>query len=171
MKNNGTYRPLDAQPVQNTLALGQLLLRLALGVGFILPVLDRLGFLGPPGSPNVGWGNWANFAGYTHLLMPYTSLPVASFFGFIATAAEAIFALMLITGYKTRLAALGSSALTLIFALSMLIFLNYRAPFNYSVFTVSFASLLLAGWPVYKWSIDAMSASRAKEFEEFYPYR
>lgn len=30
-----------------------ILLRFTLGAGFILPVLDRIGFLGTPGSPNV----------------------------------------------------------------------------------------------------------------------
>lgn len=42
------------------------------------------------------------------------------------------------------IAAYGSFLLTLIFAVSMLLFAGYRAPFNYSVFVVSFSSLLLA---------------------------
>lgn len=37
----------------------------------------------------------------------------------------------------------------------MLIFVNYRAPFNYSVFVVSASSLLLATLPTYKWTIEA----------------
>ena len=165
MKDNNRHAQHYLQPAPGTYSLAQLLLRLALGVGFILPVLDRFGMLGVPGEPNVGWGNWENFAGYTHTLMPYVNLSVASFFGFIATAGEAIFGIMLIIGYKTRLAALGSFGLTLIFAMSMLIFLNYRAPFSYSVFSVSFSSLLLAASPAYQWSVDSLLESRKrKEF-------
>ena len=38
--------------------LAQLLTRLALGLGFLLPVFDRLGFMGAPGSAQVAWGNY-----------------------------------------------------------------------------------------------------------------
>ncbi|PWV48763.1 DoxX family membrane protein [Chitinophaga sp. S165] len=135
--------------------LAQLLLRLALGIGFLLPVMDRIGWLGAPGAKGVAWGNWNNFVAYTHTLVPYVNLATASFLGLMATAGEAIFAIMLIIGYKTRMAAYGSFALTLIFALSMLFFADYRAPFTYAVFVVSFSSLLLAAAPGYPWSIDA----------------
>ena len=127
-----------------------LLLRFSLGIGFILPVLDRIGFLGPPGNVHVSWGNWTNFVKYTHSLMPYVSVQIASFFGLMATIGEALFGIMLIVGYKIKLAAYSSFVLTLIFALSMLFFIEYRAPFNYSVFVVSFSSLLLASLPFKK---------------------
>lgn len=140
--------------------LAQLLLRLALGIGFILPVLDRIGWLGAPGEKGVAWGNWENFVAYTHTLVPYVNLTTTSFLGFIATAGEAIFGIMLIVGYKTRFAAYGSFVLTLIFALSMLLFAGYRAPFTYSVFVVSFSSLLLGAAPGYPWSIDEKRFNR-----------
>lgn len=132
----------------------QLYLRLALGIGFILPVMDRLGMLGLPGSPNVGWGNWSNFVDYTHSLMPYLSRRIANILGGIASVAEIVFSIMLIIGYKIRYAAIGSGMLTLLFALSMLFFAGYRAPFNYSVFTCSAAAFLLSAIENYKWSID-----------------
>lgn len=141
--------------MKNTLPTAQLFLRLALGIGFILPVMDRLGMLGQPGEPNVGWGNWSNFIDYTHSLMPYLNRPIAGIMGAIATIAEVVFGILLILGFKTRLTAIGSFALTLTFALSMLFFAGYRTPFNYSVFTVSAASLLLSVIGEYKWSIDA----------------
>lgn len=130
--------------MKNIFPIAQTLLRFALGAGFILPVLDRVGFLGAPGSPNVSWGNWANFVTYTNILMPYLSMDIASFFGLMATIAEALLGILLIVGYKIRIAAYGSFVLTLVFALSMLFFSGYRSPFNYSVFVVSFSSLLLA---------------------------
>lgn len=122
----------------------QILLRFALGAGFILPVLDRIGFLGAPGGANVSWGNWASFVAYTNTLMPYLPQKIASFFGLVATVGEAVFGVLLIIGYKIKFAAYGSFVLTLMFGLSMLLFTGYRSPFNYSVFVVSFASLLLA---------------------------
>ena len=33
-------------------------LRLALALSFLFPVADRLGLLGPPGTPGVAWGNF-----------------------------------------------------------------------------------------------------------------
>jgi uncharacterized membrane protein YphA (DoxX/SURF4 family) len=132
----------------------QLYLRLALGIGFILPVMDRLGMLGLPGSPNVGWGNWSNFTDYTHSLMPYLNRSLAEIFGAIASIGEVLFGILLIIGYKTRYAAVGSGMLTLAFSLSMLFFAGYRAPFNYSVFTCSAGAFLLSAIENYKWSLD-----------------
>ncbi|MNK37800.1 hypothetical protein D3C87_563780 [compost metagenome] len=141
--------------MKNSAHFPQLFLRLALGIGFILPVMDRFGWLGAPGNPTVGWGNWSIFLDYTNSLMPFLSRPFANIMAIIATAGELVFGVLLIIGYKIRLAAIGSFLLTLMFALSMLIFANYRAPFNYSVFVVSASSLLLATTPDYKWAIEA----------------
>lgn len=141
--------------MKNFHSIGQLLLRFALGIGFILPVLDRLGYFGEAGEANVAWGDWTAFVAYTHQLMPYLSLKMASFFAFIATCLELVLGILLLVGYKIRYAALGSFALTLIFALSMMFFLHFRAPFNYSVFVASFSSLLLAGCIHFPWSIDS----------------
>ncbi len=125
----------------------QILLRFSLGAGFLLPVLDRMGLLGAPGNVHVTWGNWTNFVNYTNRLMPYVSAQMAGVFGLVATLGEALCGIMLLVGYKIKLAAYGSFVLTLAFALSMLFFIQYRAPFNYSVFVVSFSSLLLASLP------------------------
>lgn len=92
--------------------------------------------------------------------MPYANVSIAAFFGFVATVGEALCGILLLVGYKIRYAAFGSFCLTLIFALSMLFFLHYRAPFNYSVFVVSFSSLMLASFPNFPWSIDAYLAGR-----------
>jgi putative oxidoreductase len=140
--------------MKTTLKYGQLYLRLSLGIGFLLPVADRTGLLGPVGQFNVDWGNWNSFVTYTHILMPYMSRSGANFMGILATIAEVAFGLQFLIGYKVRLAALGSFLLTLIFALCMAIFMDIKAPFNYSVFTVSAASLLLATVVTYNWSLD-----------------
>ena len=146
--------------MEKTLNTAQIYLRLALGISFILPVLDRLGFIGAPGAEGIAWGNWDNFVNYTNSLTPYLSRLLANFSGIMASILEFVFGLMLIAGYKTRVAAYGSFALLLVFALSMLLFAGYRAPFSYSVFTGSAGALLLSVIPGYRWSIDAIKNDR-----------
>ena len=139
----------------------QLLLRIALGTGFLVTVSDRLGFLGSmgPTNKNIEWGNWDNFINYTGTLMPFLDKPVVNIMGGIATLAETVIGILLISGFKTRQAAIGSCLLTLTFALAMSIFLGIKAPINFAVFPVCTASLLLATVPVYEWSIDNYFAS------------
>lgn len=130
--------------MKNTYDIPQLFLRIALGIGFLLPVMDRFGWLGVAGQNGTSWGNWASFVSYTHTLIPYMNDTLTNVFAIVATAAEIVFGVMLLIGFKIRLAALGSFLLTLSFALSMLFFAGYRAPFSYSVFVCSAASLFLA---------------------------
>ena len=47
--------------MKNYNQLPQLYLRVAAGIGLIIPVLDSIGWLGPAGSKNIGWGSWDNF--------------------------------------------------------------------------------------------------------------
>ena len=70
----------------NSFRVPQLLLRLALGIGFLTTVSDRLGFLGPFGTRNVEWGNWHNFIDYTGTLMPFLDRPAVNIMGGIATS-------------------------------------------------------------------------------------
>ena len=140
--------------MKNPYFIGQLLLRFSLGIGFLLPVLDRLGYFGGPGTQNVFWGDWTSFVSYTNLLTPYLNLQMAFYAAFIATVSEVVFGILLIIGYKIRFVAYGSFMLTLIFGLSMMFFLHFRAPFNSAVFVVSFSSLLLASSTTFGWSVD-----------------
>ncbi|KAA2241314.1 DoxX family protein [Chitinophaga agrisoli] len=140
----------------NSFKIPQLLLRMSLGIGFLSTVSDRLGILGPmgPQSPNIEWGNWDKFIDYTGLLMPFLERPAVNVMGALATITETIIGLLLITGFKTRIAAISSCILTSIFALAMTIFLGIKAPLNFAVFTTCFGSLILAKMPSYKWSTD-----------------
>jgi putative oxidoreductase len=148
--------------MKNSFKTPQLLLRIALGIGFLTTVSDRLGFLGPFGTKNIEWGTWDSFINYTGTLMPFLDKPVVNVMGGIATLAEAVIGILLIIGFKTRLAAIASCSLTLIFALSMSLFLGIKAPINFAVFPVCTASLLLATIPVYEWSIDNFFKGAAK---------
>jgi len=132
----------------------QLYLRLALGLGFLIPVADRIGWLGSAGQKGISWGNFENFAAYTNTLLPFLSRQMASVMALLATIAEILIGTCLIIGFKTRTAAYCGFLLTLIFALCMAVFTGIKAPFNYSVFSDSAGSLLLAFVPVYYWSLD-----------------
>lgn len=140
--------------MKNHTAYAQLYLRLALGAGFISAVLDRIGWLGPAGQNNVGWGNWQSFLNYTHTLLPFLPQSLSNFCGLLATIAEVVFAVLLIVGFKTRYSAIGSAVLMLFFALAMTASLGLKAPLNYSVFAASAGAFLLAGVETYRWSID-----------------
>jgi len=132
----------------------QLFLRIALGLGFLSAVLDRIGWLGAPGQANIAWGNWESFLQYTHTLLPFLSRPISDVMGFIATAGEALFGLLLMIGYQTRQSAIGSFLLLLLFGLMMTITLGLKAPLNYSVFSAAAAAFILATLPSFRWSID-----------------
>jgi uncharacterized membrane protein YphA (DoxX/SURF4 family) len=137
-------------------ALAQLFTRIALGLGFLLPVFDRFGFLGAPGSGKVAWGDWSHFVAYTNQLMPFTNLYTANIAGLLATMAECVLGLCLIIGFKVKWMGLGAAIITLTFALFMIISLGISAPFNYPVFVFTGAGLLLYTHHSFPWSIDAL---------------
>lgn len=119
-------------------------LRLSLATAFLSAVGDRLGAWGPHGSPHVSWGDWRQFLIYADRLnwyMPAAVQPVAAV---LATVAEVIFAIALITGFRLREAALGSGVLLTIFGISMVLALGIKAPLDYSVFTAAAAAFSLA---------------------------
>jgi putative oxidoreductase len=147
--------------MKNSFKIPQLLLRIALGIGFLTTVSDRLGLL-PVGTRNVEWGNWNSFITYTGTLMPFLGRPAVNIMGGIATLSEATIGILLITGFKTRQVAIGSCGLTFIFALAMTVFLGIKAPINFAVFSTCTGSLLLSTIPVYNWSIDNFFTSTAK---------
>lgn len=148
--------------MKNSFKIPQLLLRIALSIGFLTTVSDRLGLLGPMGTNNIEWGNWNNFIKYTATLMPFLDKPTVNIMGSIATFAEATIGILLIIGFKTRLAAIGSCLLTITFAIAMTLFLGIKAPINFAVFSTCTGSLLLATIPVYNWSIDNLFTTTDK---------
>lgn len=119
-------------------------LRIVLGITMLSAVADRFGLWGAPGAPGVAWGNWDNFIVYTQTLNSFASKSLAEVLGASATFFEIVFGLFLILGFKTRQVALGTSALMLLFALSMAVSVSVKAPFDYSVLTSAAAALLLS---------------------------
>ena len=121
-----------------------LVLRVVLGITMLSAVADRFGFWGAPGAPGVAWGNWENFIAYTQTLNAFASKSVAGILGALATFFEIVFGITLIIGFKTRISALGTSVLLLLFAIAMAASSTIKAPFDYSVLTSSTAALLLS---------------------------
>ncbi len=140
------------QSYQQILAL---LLRIALGTTLLIPVTDRLGWIGKLGDKNISWGNWTTFVTYTHTLNPFVSMDVANLLAVLVTISEAGLGVLLIIGLFTRWAALGAGLLTGLFALAMTFALGGKAPVNFSVWVDSAAGLLLATLPAYAYGADA----------------
>src|ERR1700743_3240378 len=141
-------------------SLPQLYLRLAMGTGFFILGLDRLGAWGPNGRPWVSWGDWQHFSAYAHQLMSFLPSARAERLAILATIIEIAGGFLLLIGLFTRWAAYACSLMTLCFAIAMTIAGGITSPINYSVFTVSAACWLLAIQPTYRWSTDALLDQR-----------
>ena len=74
----------------------------------------------------------------------------------IATVAEALFGLLLVLGWKTRITALLSGVLLSTFALAMTIALGVEAPLSLSVFSAAGGALLLATCANFPFSLDQL---------------
>lgn len=133
-----------------------LTLRLATAANFLSPVADRFGLWGSSGEPGVAWGNYENFLSYASKVNSFAPAGVIPFLAATATALEIILPIMLIVGFKTRLAAIGSALLTLSFALAMTYSFGIKAPLDYAVFVDFASALLLATVARYRWSMDEL---------------
>lgn len=141
--------------------VGQLALRLTIAASFLLAVADRLGVLGVLGDPGVSWGSWEVFRDYTARLVPVRVDVVIDTAAVMVTLLETVLSILLTLGLFVREASLAAAALTLVFGVSMLLFVAPLAPFAYPVFVFTAAALLLAGLPRYRWSADAARRARA----------
>ncbi len=139
-----------------------LLLRIALGIGFISAVADRFGYWGAAGNAAVAWGNWENFVQYTSKLNFDAGLTTATILGVIATAFEISLGVLLIIGFKIKYIAFLSGILLLIFALEMSLNTHLKSALDASVFAASFAAFLLSLQPPDKWSMDHLIMKNRK---------
>lgn len=119
-------------------------LRVVLALAFLSAVADRFGLWGPPGSPNVAWGEFSSFLEYTGLLLSFMPAPFIPVLGWAATVLEVVLAFGLLSGYFLRWFALASALLLLTFAVAMTYALGFEPAFSYSVWTASASAFLLA---------------------------
>lgn len=129
----------------------KLFLRFAISAGFLSAVADRFGWW--PKEVSV-WGNWEGFLAYTQLINPWAPGSMIPALGGIATAAEIIFALFLIIGFKTEFFAKLSGFLLLLFALSMTVSTGIKGAFDYSVFSAAAAAFALSTMKEKYWELD-----------------
>lgn len=131
-----------------------LILRIILAITMLSAVADRFGIWGAPGANGVAWGNWENFVVYTNTLNPYANKSTAEILGAIATFLEVLLSLLLLFGFKTRIAALGTAVLLFFFGFAMAVSVSVKAPFDYSVWTSAAAALLLANIGKSSFAVD-----------------
>ena len=131
-----------------------LVLRLGLSFSYLSAVADRFGIWGAFGQPNVEWGNFSRFLEYTHTLNWYLPASMTLPLGLFATVTEVILGVLLLLGWRTRMSAVLSALLLLVFAASMTFALGIKAPLNFSVLTGIGGSLLLASCKTYAFSVD-----------------
>jgi uncharacterized membrane protein YphA (DoxX/SURF4 family) len=138
----------------------QLFARLSLASAFLSAVADRVGLWGSYGAKGVAWGDFAHFLAYTERLNPWLSVNVIPALGAGVTALEVLLGILLLIGYRLRLAAAISGALLFGFAIGMILGDGLKAPLDASVFSASAAALLLMLQPNYRWSLDARRHAR-----------
>jgi putative oxidoreductase len=119
-------------------------LRLALAASYLSAVADRFGLWGKPGAKGVAWGEWAKFVDYVAHLNSYAPASLVPALAWGATLAEVVIALGLVVGWRLRLFAIASGVLAASFFTTMILAGGFKGPLDYSVFTVSAASFLLA---------------------------
>jgi putative oxidoreductase len=118
--------------------------RLALSAAFLSAVADRFGLWGPPANPNVSWGDMAHFMVYAGKVNSFLPAKVIPAVGWVATVAEIVFGLGLLTGKATRWFALGSGILLTMFGLAMTVSFGVKSPLSYSVFSAAAAAYWLS---------------------------
>ncbi|MBV8815021.1 MAG: DoxX family protein [Verrucomicrobia bacterium] len=133
-------------------------LRFALGFSFLSAVADRFGLWGAYGQPHVAWGDFARFVAYTGKLNWFVPAMLIPALAWASTVAETLLGFALVVGLFTRIAALLSGMILLLFALAMTIALGIKAPLDFSVFSASAGAFLLAAHGRYPLCVDALTS-------------
>ncbi|WP_212003632.1 DoxX family membrane protein [Chitinophaga sp. HK235] len=128
--------------------LAALLLRLALGAGFLSAVASRLSLWGKYSS---GWSNFLQYTAQVNTFAPKSLIPAIAV---TSTILETLLGLLLLLGYQTITAAFAAMILTLLFAAAMTYSSGIKEPLDYSVFAFSAGAFLLSTLPAHRWSLD-----------------
>ncbi len=162
------YYPVIFTPVAAALALtaGRVrwvatMARLLIGVAFFENVIDRLGFLGPPGAPGVSWGDFQHFIAYTAQVNAFAPASIVPALAVLATIAEGTFGVTMLLGVRVRFASVGSALLLFTFATAMV--LSGLSQLQYGVYLMSIAAWALATVDASALSVDSIFvAARAR---------
>jgi putative oxidoreductase len=150
---NGRLRRLNA------------IVRIVLGLAFLLSVADRFGLMGAYGSPGVSFGDYAHFVAYTRQVNSFLPESWAPTLAALATSCEATIGTALILGVSPRNAVLAALALLLVFGTAMSISLGLDSHFPYAVVVLTSGAWFLSTLDCSAWSIEAWRR-RAKQSEQ-----
>lgn len=132
-----------AMTKERVLQVSKVLLRVALGAGFLSGIADRFGLYGRPGAVGVSWGDWTHFLQFVAYLNWFVPKGLIPTLGAVETIIELGLGIALLIGFYQRIVAWASAGLLSLFALTMSIALGIKAPLGYGVFTALAAALLL----------------------------
>ncbi len=137
-------------------------LRLAIAAGFLSAVADRFGCW--PAAKSA-WGAWQPFLDYVAQINWWAPAALVPTLGVVATAAEIIFAVLLLLGFKTRITAILSGLLLLSFAITMgsTPAVGIKSVFDYSVLSAAAASFALAALPPGPWELDSLFSRNKRD--------
>jgi uncharacterized membrane protein YphA (DoxX/SURF4 family) len=124
--------------------------RVTLAAGFLSAVADRFGLWGPPGGPNVAWGDFDRFLRYAATINPYLPAAAVPAVGWLVTAAEVVVAVLLLAGWQVRWAALAAGLLLVGFAAGMTMGTGVKTALDASVPAAAAAAFLLAAFSLDK---------------------
>ncbi|HEV7703703.1 MAG TPA: hypothetical protein VGO46_05385 [Gemmatimonadaceae bacterium] len=133
--------------------------RLLIGLAFFENVIDRLGFLGPPGAPGVSWGDFQHFIAYTAQVNAFAPAALIPLLAVVATIAEGTLGVTMLAGVRVRLASVGSALLFFTFATAMV--LSGLSEMQYGVYLMAIAAWALATTDASALSVDALFIPRA----------
>jgi uncharacterized membrane protein YphA (DoxX/SURF4 family) len=124
----------------NWQAAGTLYTRIAVGAAFLSAVASRFGLW----DRTLDLKHFANFIEYAAEVNSFLPRTVIPFVAVAATICETALGILLILGLWPRWVSLGSTILLAMFGTAMAISFGIKSPMDYSVFSASGASVLLA---------------------------
>ena len=132
---------------------GILYTRIAVGAAFLSAVASRFGLW----DRTLDLKHFANFIAYAAEVNSFLPRGVIPEVAVIATICETLLGILLILGLWPRWVSLGSAILLALFGTAMAISFGLKSPMDYSVFSASGASVLLA--------LDAFRGQKSKVVE------
>jgi len=109
---------------ERVLQIARVVLRLALGITFLVSIADRFGWLGVYGSKNVSWGDWTHFVQYVAQLNSFVPKSLIPGLAVLETIIELGLGIALLLGIYQRVVAWSSAALLMFTALGAALLLG-----------------------------------------------
>lgn len=133
--------------------MGVLYARIAVGAAFLSAVASRFGLW----DRTLDLKHFANFIEYAAQVNSFLPRTVIPWVAVLATVCETSLGILLIAGLWPRWVSLASAILLAMFGTAMAISFGLKSPMDYSVFSASGASVLLA--------LDAFRGQKSKVVE------